>query len=97
MNRGDLLENFSPSVNPPAEIDDPEDKKPEDWVDTPRISDPAAKKPDDWDEEAPYEILDEDAQKPEGWLDDEPLTIPDPGVYLSACGLRLPLMYPLRC
>jgi U5 small nuclear ribonucleoprotein component len=78
MNRGDLLENFTPSVNPPTEIDDPEDKKPEDWVDIPRISDPAAKKPDDWDEEAPYEILDEDAQKPEGWLDDEPLTIPDP-------------------
>lgn len=96
MSRGDLLENFTPSVNPPTEIDDPEDKKPEDWVDTPRISDPAAKKPDDWDEEAPYEILDEEAQKPEGWLDDELLTIPDPGVYFLTCGLRF-LMYPFRC
>ncbi|KAI0286825.1 Calreticulin family-domain-containing protein [Russula aff. rugulosa BPL654] len=78
VNRGDLLENFTPAVNPSAEIDDPEDKKPEDWVDAKRISDPDAKKPDDWDEDAPYEILDEEAQKPEDWLDEEPLSIPDP-------------------
>lgn len=97
MNTGNLLEDFTPAVNPPTEINDPEDKKPEDWVDTPRISDPDAKKPDDWDEDAPYEILDEDAVKPEGWLDDEPTTIPDPGVYFSACVLRLPLMHPYRC
>ena len=97
MNTGNLLESFTPAVNPPTEIDDPEDKKPGDWVDIPRISDPDAKKPDDWDEDAPYEILDEDAAKPEGWLDDEPTTIPDPGVYFSACVLRLPLMYPSRC
>jgi len=76
--RGDLLEDFTPPVNPPAEIDDPEDVKPEDWVDTKRIADPDAKKPEDWNEDEPYEILDEDAVKPEGWLDDEPLTIPDP-------------------
>ena len=81
--RGDLLEDFSPPVNPPAEIDDPEDEKPGDWVDTKRIADPDAKKPDDWDEDAPYEILDEDAEKPEGWLDDEPSTIPDPGMHFS--------------
>jgi len=78
VNQGNLLEDFTPSVNPPAEINDPEDKKPEDWVDTKRIPDPDSKKPDDWDEDQPYEILDEDAEKPEGWLDDEPLTIPDP-------------------
>ncbi|KAH9996535.1 Calreticulin family-domain-containing protein [Russula vinacea] len=78
VNRGDLLENFTPPVNPSAEINDPEDKKPEDWVDTKRIPDPDATKPDDWDEDEPYEILDEEAQKPEGWLDDEPLSIPDP-------------------
>lgn len=84
VNRGDLLENFTPAVNPPAEIDDPEDKKPEDWVDAKRISDPDAKKPDDWDEDAPYEILDEEAQKPEGWLDEEPLSIPDPGGYFQS-------------
>ena len=42
---GSLLENFEPPVNPPKEIDDPEDKKPEDWVDVARIPDPDAKKP----------------------------------------------------
>ncbi|KAA1471418.1 Calreticulin-domain-containing protein [Dentipellis sp. KUC8613] len=77
-NLGDALEDFTPAVNPPKEIDDPEDKKPEDWVDTKRIADPEATKPEDWDEDAPYEIPDEDAEKPEGWLDDEPETIPDP-------------------
>jgi hypothetical protein len=76
--RGNLLEDFSPPVNPSAEIDDSEDKKPEDWVDIKRIADPDATKPADWDEDEPYEIPDEDAVKPEGWLDDEPSTIPDP-------------------
>lgn len=78
MQKGSLLEDFDPPVNPSAEIDDPEDTKPTDWVDTKRISDSDAKKPDDWDEDAPYEIIDEDAVKPEGWLDDEPTSIPDP-------------------
>ncbi|KAJ6486239.1 Calreticulin family-domain-containing protein [Mycena vitilis] len=75
---GSLLEDFQPAVNPPKEIDDPEDKKPADWVDEKRITDPEASKPEDWDEDAPYEIPDEEATKPEGWLDDEPATIPDP-------------------
>ncbi|CAG8552435.1 5888_t:CDS:10, partial [Acaulospora colombiana] len=75
---GSLFKDFSPEINPPKEIDDPDDKKPDDWVDNPKIPDPDAKKPDDWDEDAPLEIPDEDAVKPEGWLDDEPLTIPDP-------------------
>merc|ERR1711948_83669 len=35
----------------PKEIPDPEDKKPDDWVDEKRIVDPEAKKPDDWDDE----------------------------------------------
>jgi len=75
---GSLLEDFDPAVNPPKEIDDPEDKKPEDWVEQAKIPDPSAKKPADWDEDAPYEIVDEDAVKPEGWLDDESLTVSDP-------------------
>lgn len=75
---GTLLEDFSPSVNPPEEIDDPKDTKPEDWVDEARIADPEAKKPEDWDEDAPFEIVDEEASKPEDWLEDEPTTIPDP-------------------
>lgn len=78
VTKGSLLEDFEPSVNPPNEIDDPNDKKPEDWVDESKIVDPEAKKPDDWDEDAPREILDEEAEKPAGWLDDEPSTIPDP-------------------
>ncbi|TDZ12938.1 Calnexin-like protein [Colletotrichum orbiculare MAFF 240422] len=75
---GSLLEDFSPAVNPPKEIDDAKDTKPEDWVDEARIADPEAKKPEDWDEEAPFEIVDEEATKPEDWLEEEPLTIPDP-------------------
>ncbi|KAF8167548.1 Calreticulin family-domain-containing protein [Crassisporium funariophilum] len=76
--KGSLLEDFEPSVNPAKEIDDPNDKKPEDWVEEAKIADPEAKKPADWDEDAPYEIVDEDAVKPEGWLDDEASTIADP-------------------
>ncbi|KAL2756368.1 hypothetical protein ACRALDRAFT_1019235, partial [Sodiomyces alcalophilus JCM 7366] len=75
---GSLLEDFTPSVNPPEEIDDPNDTKPEDWVDDARIADPDAKKPEDWDEDAPLQIVDEDAEQPEDWLVDEPTTIPDP-------------------
>ncbi|KAF1840014.1 calreticulin precursor [Cucurbitaria berberidis CBS 394.84] len=75
---GTLHEDFTPSVNPDEEIDDPNDKKPEDWVDEARIADPEAKKPEDWDEDAPFEIVDEEATKPADWLEDEPTTIPDP-------------------
>jgi len=75
---GNLLEDFKPSVNPPKEIDDPEDKKPDDWVDVAKIPDPEATKPDDWDEDAPEMIPDEDAVKPDDWLDDEPEMIDDP-------------------
>merc|ERR1719506_2910681 len=32
-------------------MDDPADKKPDDWVEEKRIIDPEAKKPDDWDDE----------------------------------------------
>lgn len=78
MKNGSLLEDFTPAVNPPAEIDDPKDTKPEDWIDEARIPDPEAKKPEDWDDDAPFEIVDEDAEKPDDWLEDEPLTIPDP-------------------
>ncbi|KAF3905508.1 Calnexin [Arthrobotrys entomopaga] len=78
VKNGTLLEEFEPPVMPPKEISDPDDKKPEDWVDEAMIPDPDASKPDDWDEDAPYEILDTDAVKPEDWLDDEPKEIPDP-------------------
>ncbi|CAK7228666.1 hypothetical protein SCUCBS95973_006956 [Sporothrix curviconia] len=78
VKEGSLLEDFTPAVNPPKEIDDAKDTKPEDWVDEARIADPEAKKPEDWDEDAPFEIVDEEATQPEDWLVDEPLTIADP-------------------
>ena len=48
VNSGSLLNDFEPPVNPPVEIDDPEDKKPDDWDEREKIVDPDAKKPDDW-------------------------------------------------
>ena len=78
INRGSLLEDFTPPVNPPAEIDDPSDSKPDDWDEREKIPDPDAKKPDDWDEEEPEQISDPDATQPDGWLEDEPEMIPDP-------------------
>lgn len=75
---GSLLEDFDPPVNPPAEIDDPSDSKPDDWVDEPRIPDPFAEKPGDWDEDAPRHIPDPNAQKPTGWLENEPILVADP-------------------
>ncbi|XP_067312851.1 calnexin isoform X2 [Pseudorasbora parva] len=78
VNSGSLLSDVTPPVNPPAEIEDPEDHKPEDWDERPKIQDPDAVKPEDWDEDAPAKIPDEEAVKPDGWLDDEPEYISDP-------------------
>lgn len=55
---------------PPKMIDDPEDKKPADWVDEAEMDDPEDKKPEDWDSE-PEQIVDPDAKKPEDWDDAE--------------------------
>ncbi|XP_046355131.1 calnexin-like isoform X1 [Haliotis rufescens] len=78
VNQGSLLEDVSPPVNPPKEIEDPNDKKPADWDEREKIPDPDASKPDDWDESEPEMIPDPDGVKPDGWLDDEPLLVPDP-------------------
>merc|ERR1719399_2265815 len=59
--KGSLLTDFDPPVNPPKKIDDPTDKKPDDWVDAKKIDDPTASKPSDWDEDAPMMVEDEDA------------------------------------
>lgn len=75
---GKLSEEFEPPIQPPQEIDDADDKKPDDWVDEKKIEDPNATKPDDWDEDAPEEIPDMDAVKPEDWLEDEVEKIVDP-------------------
>lgn len=49
-------------------MQDPNAKKPEDWVDEAKISDPNDKKPADWDQ--PKTVPDLLAKKPEDW-DDE--------------------------
>jgi calreticulin len=54
----------------PKQIDDPEDKKPSDWVDDAQIDDPEDKKPADWDKE-PEQIVDPEAKKPDDWDDGE--------------------------
>merc|ERR1712187_768357 len=46
---GSLKEDWE--ILKPKEISDPDDKKPEDWVEEKRIVDREAKKPDDWDDE----------------------------------------------
>jgi calnexin len=76
----DLLSetDFREPINPPKEVDDPTDVKPEDWVDSPKMVDPAALKPEDWDDNAPVRISDPTAVKPAAWEDDEPQMIPDP-------------------
>ncbi|XP_071561308.1 calnexin [Temnothorax nylanderi] len=78
LNSGSLLDDFAPPVNPPLEIEDPDDKQPEDWDDREKIPDPLAEKPDDWDEDAPAQIVDEEDVMPVGWLEDEPTMIPNP-------------------
>lgn len=52
VNSGNLLKDMTPPVNPPAEIEDPDDHKPEDWDERPKIQDPDAVKPEDWSESA---------------------------------------------
>lgn len=76
--KGSLLSDFSPAVVPEKEIDDPQDKKPADWVDEEFIDEPGATKPEDWDETLPEYIPDPEDKMPEDWLVDEPTMIPDP-------------------
>uniref|UniRef100_A0A8C2R5J0 Calmegin n=1 Tax=Capra hircus TaxID=9925 RepID=A0A8C2R5J0_CAPHI len=78
VNKGSLLEDVVPPINPPKEIEDPSDKKPDDWDERAKIPDASAVKPEDWDESEPAQIEDSSAVKPDGWLDNEPKFIPDP-------------------
>ncbi|XP_033168679.1 calnexin [Drosophila mauritiana] len=78
INEGSLLTDFKPPVNPAAEIDDPNDLKPESWDEREKIPDPTAHKPEDWDEDAPPQLPDTEAVMPNGWLEDEPDLIFDP-------------------
>jgi len=78
VSAGSLLTDMTPSIVPPKEIVDPEDKKPESWDEREQIQDINAVKPDDWDENEPEKVVDTEATMPEGWLVDEPDMIPDP-------------------
>merc|ERR1712093_569107 len=53
----------------PKKIDDPDDKKPSDWVEDSMMDDPEDKKPDDWVTEK--RIVDPEAKKPDDWDDEE--------------------------
>merc|ERR1712025_1424841 len=64
---GSLKEDWE--VLKPKRIEDPDDKKPSDWVDDSMIDDPEDKKPDDWVEEK--RIVDDEAKKPDDWDDEE--------------------------
>merc|ERR1712160_179344 len=50
-------------------IADPDDKKPEDWVDTSMMDDSEDAKPDDWVTEK--RMVDAEAKKPDDWDDEE--------------------------
>merc|ERR1711904_284794 len=53
----------------PKEIPDPDDKKPEDWVEDSMMDDPEDKKPENWVEEK--RVVDSSAKKPDDWDDEE--------------------------
>ncbi|XP_065073374.1 calnexin-like isoform X2 [Ochlerotatus camptorhynchus] len=78
INEGSLFTEFMPPVNPPKDIDDPTDFKPENWDEREKIPDPDAKKPNDWNEDEPPQIPDPNTSKPEGWLDNVEEMISDP-------------------
>jgi len=71
INSGSLLADMDPPVNPPLEIEDPEDRRPADWDEREKIPDESAVKPEDWDEDAPRKIPDPSATKPADWLEEE--------------------------
>ena len=75
---GSMSTDFLPAIIPPAEIADPSDSKPADWVDAPDMPDPDAVKPTSWDETAPRTVPDDAAVMPAGWLEGEAANIPDP-------------------
>jgi calreticulin len=55
---------------PSKEIDDPEDKKPADWVDAAEIEDDSVTKPEGYDD-IPATIADPDAKQPDDWDEEE--------------------------
>merc|ERR1719426_331444 len=64
---GSITEDWE--VLKPKKIDDPEDKKPSDWVEDSMMDDPDDKKPENWVEEK--RVVDSSAKKPDDWDDEE--------------------------
>merc|ERR1712160_21813 len=64
---GSLTEDWE--VLKPKTVNDPDDTKPSDWVDTSMMDDPEDKKPDDWTDEK--RMVDAEAKKPDDWDDEE--------------------------
>ncbi len=71
------MEDFKPPVNPEKEIDDPEDSKPEDWVDTKMIADPKANEGKHPLPCSACRRLIPSYFQPEDWDEDAPYEIPD--------------------
>lgn len=73
IRNGSLFFDFEPPLLEPYEIDDLDDKKPDDWVDVPYVVDTSVKKPDNWDDRKTIPDP-EKLQPPKGWiLDEEPM------------------------
>jgi calreticulin len=68
VRQGKLEEEFD--FLPPAEIKDPDAKKPDDWVEEATLPDPEDVKPEGYDD-IPAEIADPDAKKPDDWDDED--------------------------
>lgn len=76
---GTFTDSFKIPIVEPKMIDDPTDKKPENWEDNEFIPDLKAKKPVDWNESEPELIPDPRRSSPPiGWYENEPEMIPDP-------------------
>jgi len=81
--QGSLLEDFTPSVNPPKEIDDPTAKKPADWVDLAKYGSCVAAAVNLLHRVlmvmlCSVRIADPSATKPDDWDETAPALIPDP-------------------
>ena len=75
---GSLASSLEPPLEPPKEINDPDDVQPDEWVTQEQIPDPNAVKPSDWDESQPEFVEDPKAERPENWNEAAEEYINDP-------------------
>lgn len=73
------LDLFSPTMNPPKIVEDPNDRKPDDWDDRKHIPDPNVEPPEDYEKLHAHPVIpDPDAVMPDEWDESAPRYIPDP-------------------